>query len=204
MNSAVILRTVAAVVLGATPMLWVALHRGVRRDRNREGVASGITLLVSLLLAFAAWLFCGVATMRLRSERDMQRATVPVEAEIERCGITESRSGGRNSSRVYGLWCEVRVAGVSNDTSAVVSTGFITRRALYERWQEAHPPGTTVGLRMSPEAGRALRGFEQVAPSTTTSVSASWTALWCGLGAVFFLIASISIQRRNSIEPVGA
>ena len=185
-------------------MLWVALHRGARRNRSGEGAASGITLLVSLLLAFAAWFFSGVAAIRLRDEREVMRSTVRVEATIEQCGITETRSGGRNASRVHGLWCNVRVKGTSNDAPTIVTTGFITRRARYERWQEAHPPGSTIGLRMSTDAGRTLLGFDQVAPSSTTSVSASWTALWCGLGAACFLLASMSIQRRNSIQPVRA
>ncbi len=188
-------RMLAAGGLALLPVRWVASQRGPRRDRAREGASDGMLLLVALLCAVAAFAMVAVSGARMWSEYRLIATTRPVDAEIRRCGITEQRTGGRDASTVYELWCEVAVLA---DTSLhTVRAGFPTKRSKYEAWIDTHPAGTRVGLRAPRGDPHTVTGFTTLVPATTTSAHASRFALGSGVGAGVALLGAVMLRRRR-------
>lgn len=190
-------RLIATVALAALPVGWVVRHRGTRRDRAGEGKVDGILMLGALVLAAFALVLAVVAVVRERREAQVAAGWRPITARLERCAVAERRGGGRGGARAYELACTARVTVAGQPTVRTVSAGFPPRRAAYDAWVAAHPPGSAIRLWQDPRDPTALVGLAQLASGTTTAAAASTRALtFAVVSAALFGTARLVARRR--------
>jgi hypothetical protein len=197
LNSTIIARIAAAAILGLVPVVQIIRLRGDPRERTRERQADGLALLVALLCSAATLIMVIVTVARARVERRMVATTVPVTAEVLASGVTAQRTGGRNASTVYEIWCDLDDLTQAHVVHTV-RAGFPSRRRALDAWVDAHPRGTRLTLRTRRDRSDSILGFSSLVPATTTSQAAATVALYCAAGAALACSGAVLLRRRRT------
>jgi hypothetical protein len=184
-------------LLAATPLAWVVRHRGRRRE-HQEGKVDGALLLGALVCALIALVMSAVAATRSVKERRAYAASRPIETTVDACTVSAQRVGGRDAVRSHELRCELVFLRDSQPVRTTVWAGYPRHRAAYDEWVGQHPPGSTLLLRQSLGADRAIWGLERLVPATTTSSHAQRTALGFAVAGCLLLTLSRLAASRGS------